>query len=146
MSKMNQDLLSAFVYIADEKQIPRDAVVEGLKVAIEKAYKKEYDEELIEVNIDIDNKVLEVNKLLNVVDKQLTAEKVEDELNDYCEINVNDANAYAKKMHDDKEYKVGDVLKQPIDLTKLPKKVVEHIIQLFKQAIVSQSNNQVYLK
>ena len=40
MSKMNQDLLSAFIYIADEKQIPRDAVVDGLKLAIEKAYKK----------------------------------------------------------------------------------------------------------
>ena len=143
---MNQDLLSAFIYIADEKQIPRDAVVDGLKLAIEKAYKKEFDEELIEVNINIDDKILEVNKLLNVVDKPLSAEKAEDELNDYCEITVKDANSYAKKMHEDKTYNVGDVVKQPIELSKLPKKVVEHIIQLFKQAIVSQSNNQVYLK
>ncbi len=137
MSKINQELLAAITYVADEKKIPRDAVVEILKSAIVKAYTREYPEELIEVNIDIDKKELDVNALYTIVEDN-------DELNDYCEISVEDAKEYYKAIKSDQKVQIGDTLKKPIDILKLPKKIVEHIMQLFKQAIVSEANIEIY--
>lgn len=134
---MNQELLSAITFIADEKKIPRDAVVEALKSSIIKAYTKEYPEELIEVNIDIDQKELSVNAVFNIVEDY-------EDLNDYCEMTVKQANDYYKKHKIAKEAKIGDTLLKPIELLKLPNKIVEHIMQLFKQAIVSESNIEIY--
>lgn len=137
MNKMNQELLTAITYIADEKKIPRDAVVEALKNAIIKAYSKEYPEEVVEVNIDIDQKILDVNTVYNVVEDY-------EDLNDYCEISVARANEYYKKHKIDATAKIGDTFKKAIDLGKLSNKIIEHIMQLFKQSIVSESNMEIY--
>lgn len=137
MNQINQALLSAIISIADEKQIPRDNVVEALQTSIIKAYTREYPEEILDVKIDIDNKILEVNKVLNIV-------KDNDELNDYCEISIEEANKYYKSHKINKEAKIGETLLKPVELSSLPKKIVEHIVQLFKQAITRSANINIY--
>ena len=54
MNKITEGFLQAIKLVADEKKVPRDAVADVLKDAIVKAYVKERDEEMIEVEIDLD--------------------------------------------------------------------------------------------
>lgn len=131
MNNANVELINHIKLIADEKRIPRDNVSDALKDAITKAYVREYPETIVEVIVDIDNKRLEVNKLLKVVEPY-------DDFNDYCEILLEDA----KKINEN--VNVGEEIKEPIDLSKLDRSVVSHILQIFKSNITIQSNVQVF--
>ncbi len=131
MNNANVELINHIKLIADEKRIPRDNVSDALKDAITKAYVREYPETVVEVIVDIDNKRLEVNKLLKVVEPY-------DDFNDYCEILLEDA----KKINEN--VNVGEEIKEPIDLSKLDRSVVSHILQIFKSNITIQSNVQVF--
>jgi N utilization substance protein A len=131
MSNTNIEFVQNIKLIADEKHIPRDTVGDAIKDAIIKAYVKEYPETEIEVKIDIDNSVLEVNKLMKVVEPY-------DDLNDYCEITTDQAKTL------DPNLKVGDVYRESIELAKLPRTVVVHILQVFKQNIATKSNIQIF--
>ena len=137
MNQLNEQLISAIKLIADEKKIPRDAVADALKDAITKAYVKEYPEEIINAEIDIDNATLNVNRQFTVVEDS-------EELNDYCEISLQDAKDYYKHLKIDKEVKLGDIVIKPVQLDKLPKKIVSHIMQIFKQSITVQANNEIF--
>ncbi|WEK82824.1 MAG: transcription termination factor NusA [Mycoplasma sp.] len=137
MSTMNQELLNAITFIADEKKIPRDAVVDALKEAIIKSYMKEYPEEVLDVNINLDERKLEVFQVFNIVENY-------DDLNDYCEISVEDAKAYYQKTKNNKPVVVGEQLHKYIELARMPKKLVERIVQMFKQRINVQSNVVIY--
>ena len=137
MNQLNEQLISAIKLIADEKKIPRDAVVDALRDAITKAYVKEYPEEIIGVNINIDDAILDVYREYTVVEDS-------EELNDYCEISLEDAKAYYENINQPQEVKIGDILRQPLQLSSLPKKIVDHIMQIFKQSITVQANNEIY--
>ena len=137
MSQLNEQLISAISLIADEKKIPRDAVADALKDSICKAYAKEYPEEIINVEINIDDATLNVYRQYTVVEES-------DELNDYCEISLHDAKDYYKHLNINKEVKLGDIVNQPVQLDKLPKKIVNHVMQIFKQCITVQANNEIY--
>lgn len=137
MNHINEQLISAIKLIADEKKIPRDAVTDALKEAITKAYVKEYPEEIIGVNINIDDAMLDVYREYTVVEDS-------EELNDYCEISLEDAKAYYENIKQPQEVKIGDILRQPLQLANLPKKIVDHIMQIFKQSITVQANNEIY--
>ena len=131
MSNLNIELINQIKLIADEKKIPQDSVADALKEAIVKAYVREMPETNIEVKIDIDNKTITCNKLLNVVEDY-------EDLNDYSEISVENA----KKI--DETLKVGDIYYEHIDLNKLSRPVVSHILQIFKNLISTQTNLGVY--
>ncbi len=137
MNQINEQLISAIKLIADDKKIPRDAVTDALKEAITKAYVKEYPEEIIGVNINIDDAILDVYREYTVVENS-------EELNDYCEISLEDAKAYYENIKQPQEVKIGDILRQPLQLANLPKKIVDHIMQIFKQSITVQANNEIY--
>ena len=137
MNQLNEQLISGIKLIADEKKIPRDAVADALKDAITKAYVKEYPEEVINVEINIDNATLTVNRQFIVVEES-------EELNDYCEVSLQDAKDYYNHLKIDKEVKLGDLVNKPVQLDKLPKKIVNHIMQIFKQSITMQANNEIF--
>jgi N utilization substance protein A len=118
--------------IADENNIPRDSVVDALKDAIIKAYTKEYPETELEVIIDIDSKRININKLFKVVEPY-------DDLNDYAEMTIKEAQKY------DPSLKVGDIYKEPIHLSELSKLSLGlNLSQMFKHNVTSQTNKQVY--
>jgi N utilization substance protein A len=126
------DTINALTLIADENNIPRDNVADALKDAIIKSYTKEYPETELEVNIDIDNKRLSINKLFKVVEAS-------DELNDYSEISVEDV----KKI--DPKLQVGDIYKETVPLNELSKLSLGlHLAQMFKHNVTSQSNKQIF--
>lgn len=131
MSNFNIELINNIKMISDEKRIPRDSVADALKDAITKAYVKEFPETIVEVLVDIDNKTLDVNQILKVVEPY-------DDFNDYCEILLDDAKTISQ------DAKVGDEIKKHIDLSKLNRAVVAHILQIFKSNITIRTNSQVY--
>ncbi len=137
MNQLGKQLISTIKLIADEKKIPLDGVVDALNEAISKAYVKEYPEEIINVDLDIDNEILKVCRQYTIVNES-------EELNDYCEMSLQDAKDYYKHLNVDKEVKLGDTVSQPIQLDKLPKKVVNHIMQIFKQRITVEANNEIF--
>jgi N utilization substance protein A len=132
---MNNDLSKTLInnikIIADEKHIPRDAVADALKLAIKTAYKKEFPDTEIEINVDIDNSILSVNRLLKVVEPY-------DDLNDYSEIAIEEAKKYKPDVA------INEIYYDPIDLSKLDRMIVMHILQVFKHNISTQSNAEVY--
>jgi N utilization substance protein A len=128
----NKQIFDAITLIADQRNIPRDTVIDSLKDAIIKSYIKEYPESELEVIIDYDNKHMEINQLFKVVDDN-------PELNDYAEISVKDAQAIAKSL------KAGDTYKKPVSLADLSKLSLRmHLAQLLKHNVTSQSNKQIF--
>ncbi|GHU26320.1 hypothetical protein FACS1894152_0660 [Bacilli bacterium] len=128
----NKQIFDAITLIADQRNIPRDTVIDSLKDAILKSYVKEYPESELEVVIDYDNKHMEINQLFKVVDDN-------PELNDYSEISVKDAQAI------DKSLKLGDIYKKPVSLADLSKLSLRmHLAQLLKHNVTSQSNKQIF--
>ncbi len=139
MFVMNEKILQYVKMISDEKKIPQDTVMDALKGAIIKAYEKVYPEEVLSIDIDIDKNIFSVNKVFNIVEKS-------DDLNDYVEMTVEDANDYYKKNKIDKKAKIGDVLLQELDFSTLSKKAVDQIIQIFKQTITIKGNIEIFNK
>jgi N utilization substance protein A len=126
------DTINALTLIADENNIPRDTVAEALKDAIIKSYTKEYPETIVEVDIDIDNKRLSIHQLFKVVEPN-------DELNDYAEITITEAQKVDPKLQ------VGDFYKKVIPLQELSKlSLGMHLAQMFKHNVTNQSNKQVF--
>ncbi|GHU32035.1 hypothetical protein FACS1894166_04580 [Bacilli bacterium] len=128
----NKQIFDAITLIADQRNIPRDTVIDALKDAILKSYVKEYPESELEVVIDYDNKHMEINQLFKVVEDN-------PELNDYSEIAVKDAQTI------DKTLKLGDTYKKPVSLADLSKLSLRmHLGQLLKHNVTSQSNKQIF--
>ena len=112
---------AALELIEVNKGISRDVVIEALKEAMTKAFKKSLgaDDALVGVDIDLDNGVFEMYQIKNVV------ADVEDDL---LEISVEDANESG-----DKKYKVGDQYRIYVALDELRKAMVLSIKSLLRQ-------------
>ena len=82
--------------IANTKQIPVPTVVKAFEDAMQKAYSKEFPEEVCEVTIDLDSGKINLHKIFDVVENN------KQDLNEYFEITLDEA----KKK--DPSLKVGD--------------------------------------
>ena len=112
---------AALELIEVNKGISREVVIEALKEAMMKAFRKSLgaDDALVGVDIDLDKGVFEMYQIKNVV------KEVEDDL---LEISVEDANEKG-----DKKYKVGDEYRIPVALDELRKAMVLSIKSLLRQ-------------
>ena len=112
---------AALELIEVNKGISREVVIEALKEAMMKAFRKSLgaDDALVGVDIDLDKGVFEMYQIKDVV------KEVEDDL---LEISVEDANEKG-----DKKYKVGDEYRIPVALDELRKAMVLSIKSLLRQ-------------
>ncbi|MCD6109392.1 transcription termination/antitermination protein NusA [bacterium] len=101
---MQSQFMAAINQICDEKNIPRDKVVETIKAALRAAYRKDYGHK--DENIDID-----LNEGANFATVFLVKEVVKKVENKYLELTVAEAKKYKKNP------KVGDEIR--IDVTPL---------------------------
>lgn len=128
----NKEIIEAIKYIGQEKSIPEADVVIAFEESIKKAYAKEYPEEEVEVMVDMNVGSITINKLFKVVEPS-------EELNEYCEISFDDA----KKINSNIE--IGGFIKESIDLWSLDeRRVVTHILQVFKHLISVETNKMLY--
>ncbi len=118
---MQSQFLAAINQLCDEKNIPKDTVIETIKAALRAAYKKDYGTKDQEVDVELDdNSGLATVYLLKTVVK-----KVEDE---DLEISPAEAKKYDKKA------KLGDTVK--IDVT--PMNYGRIAAQAAKQVIIQR--------
>ena len=110
------------------KGISRDTVLDALKEAMMKGFKKDIgdDEAMVEVNIDPDKGVIEMFQLKNVV---------RDVQDDLLEIDVEDAG---------KGYKVGDIYKIPASVENLRKAIVLSIKSVLRQKFAEAEKEILY--
>lgn len=101
---MQSQFMAAINQICDEKNIPRDKVIETIKAALRAAYRKDYGNR--EENVDI-----ELNEGANFATVFLIKEVVKKVENKYTEMTVAEAKKYKKSS------KVGDEIR--IDVTPL---------------------------
>ena len=118
--------------IANTKQIPVPTVVKAFEEAMQKAYSKEFPEEVCEVTIDLDSGKINLHKIFDVVENN------KQDLNEYFEITLDEA----KKK--DPSLKVGDKWKEKFDIQSLERRVVLHMLQVFKHGVVIESNKNTY--
>ena len=130
--QQNNELINMMKAVAEEREIQFDVVVSSFEDAMKKAYMKEFPEETIEVIIDKDTGKITLNKLFLIVGNN------KEELNEYCEIELSNA----KKINPN--YTLGDYHKQSIDIWSLERRVVVHMLQVFKHSISNESNKEVY--
>ncbi len=146
--EINKLLINEIHNVAKERNIDVVRVKNALEEAIKKAYEKKYDEEIIEVSIDLNSGDISVQKVFEVVElPRKVAVKNEDgevaegkfveitELNDYCEIELKDAIAI------NSNYKIGDFHKVSIGLELFSKRdVVQYMLQLFRYLVSIEAN------
>lgn len=118
--------------IAKTKQISVTTVIKAFEDAMQKAYSKEFPEEICEVSIDLDTGKINLSKIFVVVENDKS------DLNEYFEITLDEA----KKK--DPNLKVGDKLKEKFDIQTLERRVVLHMLQVFKHGVVIESNKNTY--
>ena len=114
-----------------QKGISREVVVEALKEAMIKSFKKDIgdDEAVVEVVIDLEKGIIEMYQVKTVV------EEVEDEL---LEISLEDANKNGGN------YKVGDKFYIPADVENLRKAIVLSIKSIMKQKFAEVEKGILY--
>jgi N utilization substance protein A len=96
---MQTQFLAAINQLCDEKNIPRDSVIETIKAAIRAAYRKDYGNKDQIIDVDLDEK----SGLATVYIVKKVVKKVEME---DTEITLKDAKKYDKKAELDKEIRI----------------------------------------
>lgn len=129
---MTNQIKTIIQEISNDRQIPVELVIKNFEQAMQKAYMKEFPEENCEVKINIENGKITLNKIFTVVDD------TKQDLNEYCEITLSQVQKH------DKNLKVGDLYKELFDIQSLERRVVIHMLQVFKHDIMIESNKTVY--
>ncbi|MBQ4209169.1 hypothetical protein II654_01940 [bacterium] len=129
---MTNQIKTIIQEISNDKQIPIEVVIKNFEQAMQKAYMREFPEENCEVKINIENGKITLNKIFTVV------EDTKQDLNEYCEITLSQA------QKNDKNLKVGDIYKELFDIHSLERRVIIHMLQVFKHDIMIESNKTVY--
>lgn len=125
-----KELLGALDAFEQEKGISKDVVLDALKEALEKAYKKNTDPDaLCRVDINPIKGTIEMYEQKNVVDEVV---------DDLYEIELEDA----KKINP--ELKVGDVLETPVDPDTLTRLAALQAKQVLTQKIREYEKQTVY--
>lgn len=118
---MHSQFFAAISQLCDEKNIPKDKIIEAIKAALRAAYRKDWGNKEENVDIDLD----EGSGMATVYIVKTVAEKVEDE---FLEISLKEAQKY------DKSAEVGDEIR--IDVT--PMNYGRIAAQAAKQVIIQR--------
>ena len=131
--------------ISATKGIQKEVVINSLKEAMERAYRKQLGGEGnvsqnlspadVRVTIDPDNGIIEMVQVKTVV---------EDVTDDVLEISIEDANEEAKARKEKKKYKAGDEFVIPADINDLRKALIMNIKSIFRQKQAEAEKEVLY--
>ena len=134
MSYDQKEFLEALEAFEAEKNISKEVILDALKEAMEKSYRKELGGDDADVHVDIDPEsgAIEMYQLKVVKDEVL---------DDFLEISVEDANKEAKKKQ---KYKDGDLFRIDASLEKIKKTSVNAIRNVLRQKIAEVEKANLY--
>ncbi|MDF9866589.1 N utilization substance protein A [Bacilli bacterium PM5-3] len=125
-----KDFINAVEILEKERGIPKDVVVESLKEALEKAYKKNYDTDAnVEVIIDPDKGDIQL------VEKRVVVDNLDDE---ETEIFIDEA----KEINEN--YEIGDIVETTVDVEEFGRLAAIHAKQVVRQKIREVEKTMVY--
>ena len=131
-NNFNVLLLNAINLLHKEKQIDKEIIRDFLLESIKRAFIKSNYEDNIEISLDLETGDLISNKIYQVVEDN-------DDFDEYIHILNTD------KRVIDNNLSLGDIYKEPIDISKeFKQQQVQQILQSFKQKITEISNQRVY--
>ncbi|MGN1388114.1 MAG: transcription termination factor NusA [Bulleidia sp.] len=126
-----KDMIKALNAIEDERKIPEDVVLDALKEAMAKAYKK--DAELSDINVEAEinekNQTIDIYQLYNVV------EDVED---DELEISLPDAREIKADTY------LGDVIRRKVEISGMSRAAASLARNVMRQKIREAEKVAVY--
>jgi N utilization substance protein A len=126
-----KSLIAALNLLEQEKKITKASIIEGIKQALDRAYKKEVDPEAtIEVDVSETTGEIKVYKLMKVV-------KEEDIEDDLTEISLEEA----RKL--DITLGLGDSYKKPIPMNDFSRIAALHVKQVIKQKISEEQKDVI---
>jgi len=141
----NNEIVGFIKNLAEQKKVSIEVVCLALADAMKKAYEKEMAGETADVVIDAATGAISLYRVLNILDDSLVPEekneetgKMEKVYNENSEILLSDA------IKEDKNATVGGVVKEFIDIKSLERRVVVHMLQVFKHDINIESNKTIY--
>lgn len=125
-----KEFLKAIDALVEQKGIKKETILEDLKEALEKAWKKTNDP-YAEVRVEIDEKkgTIRMFRIKHIV------EEVED---DAIEMELEDA------LELDKKYKIGDEVVEEIDPEELNRMAARHAAQILRQKIREAEKSVLY--
>lgn len=118
--------------IAKDKETSNDEIIKIIETAFEKSYLKENPD------MDIESVVNLEKEAIQLFEKRVVVDKLEDEIDDDREINLEDAQKIKKS------YKLGDIVKTEVDLSKLEKRIITHFTQILTHNLNDISNSKIY--
>ena len=126
-----KDLLKAFSTIEDDRKISKEIVIDALKDALAKAYKK--DAELNDINVQVD--IDEDSGHIHVYQCYNVAEEVDD---DELEISLEDA------QKEKADAQIGDVIRREVSIDGLSRASASLARNVMKQKIREAEKMSVY--
>jgi len=124
------EFIKAVEILEKERGIPKEIVVESLKEALEKAYKKNYDTEA-NVEVIIDPKKGDIE----LIEKRIVVDNLDDE---DTEILVDEA----KEINEN--YEIGDIVETKVDVEDFGRLAAVHAKQVVRQKIREVEKTMIY--
>ncbi len=128
-----KDMIKALSDIEEERRIPEDVILDALKEAMAKAYKKDANANDINVIAEINEKkgTIDIYQEYNVVEE-------DDIQDDELEMSVEDAQTYTP------DAKVGDVVRRKVEITGMSRAAASLARNVMRQKIREAEKSAVY--
>jgi N utilization substance protein A len=128
------DIINYLTKIANEKKINHSAVNQAFTDAITKIYTRNEPDMVLEIKIDIDNKIFAINRLFTIVGDD------QNDYNDITEIPLSEAKVFEPNAE------VGGIFKKPVDPNKFDRLAINNMAYEFRKNISHETASVTYSK
>ena len=129
-----KNMLKALVLVEDEKNISEEVILDALKEAMAKAYKKNAELQDIDVVAEINEK----KKTIDLYQNYTVVASDDDVEDDELEIGLEEAKAY------DAHAEVGGIIRRPVEMTEMSRAAVSIAKNVLRQKIREAEKVSVY--
>ena len=129
-----KNMLKALVLVEDEKNISEEVILDALKEAMAKAYKKNAELQDIDVVAEINEK----KKTIDLYQNYTVVASDDDVEDDELEIGLSEAKAY------DANAEVGGIIRRPVEMTEMSRAAVSIAKNVLRQKIREAEKVSVY--
>ena len=129
-----KNMLKALVLVEDEKNISEEVILDALKEAMAKAYKKNAELQDIDVVAEINEK----KKTIDLYQNYTVVASDDDVEDDELEIGLEEAKAY------DAHVEVGGIIRRPVEMTEMSRAAVSIAKNVLRQKIREAEKVSVY--
>jgi len=141
----NNEVVNYINNLAETKKVSVEVVCAALADAIKKAYEKEMAGEVADVEVDATTGAIKLHKVLTVIDDATVPEEENEDTHQMEKVyDENSQMLLSEAIKVDKNAQVGSTVKKLVDLQSLERRVILHMLQVFKHDINIETNKTIY--